>query len=343
MSKKWYKGNLHSHTTNSDGRLTPEEAFHLYKEHGYSFLCFSEHDRFTNLTALCEGEEFLILPGLEASVCLVQGKSDVKTGDYIETTFPKLRELIGQNPGMRMVKTHHIHGILGNKSMQEQAGNKIFTEDEYTPIRVYFNEWDGPKAAQKLSDYLKGRGCFTTYNHPRWSRVDIEDVRGLDGIWAVECYNYNTVNECGEGEDTYFLDDFLRHRIPVNTFASDDNHNNGMFADSCGGYVMVRAEELTHEAIVNALLAGDYYSSNGARIGDIRLENNHIVLDDLVAKRVHLIVGGSVGSSHTISAQGNEPIQYVDYRIPEQATYVRVEIEDFFGRRAWTNPFYFSE
>lgn len=83
------------------------------------------------------------------------------------------------------------------------------------------------------------------------------------------------------------------------------------------------------------------YSSNGARIGDIRLENNHIVLDDLVAKRVHLIVGGSVGSSHTISAQGNEPIQYVDYRIPEQATYVRVEIEDFFGRRAWTNPFYF--
>ena len=26
---QWYKGNLHSHTTNSDGRLKPEEAVKL--------------------------------------------------------------------------------------------------------------------------------------------------------------------------------------------------------------------------------------------------------------------------------------------------------------------------
>ena len=31
---QWYKGNLHSHTTNSDGRLKPEEAVKLYKNHG---------------------------------------------------------------------------------------------------------------------------------------------------------------------------------------------------------------------------------------------------------------------------------------------------------------------
>ena len=27
----WYKGKLHSHTTNSDGKLNPEEAVKLYK------------------------------------------------------------------------------------------------------------------------------------------------------------------------------------------------------------------------------------------------------------------------------------------------------------------------
>ena len=48
----WYKGNLHSHTTNSDGRLTPEQSAAYYREHGYSFLCFSEHDYYTQRNCL---------------------------------------------------------------------------------------------------------------------------------------------------------------------------------------------------------------------------------------------------------------------------------------------------
>ena len=47
-SGNWYKGNLHSHTVNSDGKLTPEESVRLFREHGYSFLCFSEHDLYTD-------------------------------------------------------------------------------------------------------------------------------------------------------------------------------------------------------------------------------------------------------------------------------------------------------
>lgn len=44
----WYKGNIHSHTTVSDGMLTPEQSVKLYKDNGYHFLCFSEHDIFTD-------------------------------------------------------------------------------------------------------------------------------------------------------------------------------------------------------------------------------------------------------------------------------------------------------
>ena len=35
---QWYKGNLHCHTTVSDGSLTPEGVVELYKSHGYAFL-----------------------------------------------------------------------------------------------------------------------------------------------------------------------------------------------------------------------------------------------------------------------------------------------------------------
>lgn len=40
---RFYKGNLHTHSTRSDGRLDPEEVCRLYRERGYDFLCLSDH------------------------------------------------------------------------------------------------------------------------------------------------------------------------------------------------------------------------------------------------------------------------------------------------------------
>ena len=39
----WYKGNLHTHTTRSDGRKSPEEVMALYRDHGYDFLALTDH------------------------------------------------------------------------------------------------------------------------------------------------------------------------------------------------------------------------------------------------------------------------------------------------------------
>ena len=61
-AKKWYKGNLHTHTFWSDGRAFPEEAVTWYKSHGYNFLGLSDHNIFQDeqdswITALREGEK----------------------------------------------------------------------------------------------------------------------------------------------------------------------------------------------------------------------------------------------------------------------------------------------
>ncbi len=40
---KWYKGNLHTHTTDSDGQKTPEEVKRLYRDMGYDFLALTDH------------------------------------------------------------------------------------------------------------------------------------------------------------------------------------------------------------------------------------------------------------------------------------------------------------
>jgi histidinol phosphatase-like PHP family hydrolase len=40
---RFYKGNLHTHSTESDGALSVEEVCRRYRERGYDFLCLSDH------------------------------------------------------------------------------------------------------------------------------------------------------------------------------------------------------------------------------------------------------------------------------------------------------------
>lgn len=340
----WYKGNLHSHTTNSDGRLTPEQSVLLHRQHGYSFVCFSEHDFYTDNRKQFDGEDFIVLPGLEASACLIDTTVMERIPEgisleqgYVDMTWEEMREFLKQGFVPNMIKTHHIHGILGTEAMQKAAGDKVFRENEHIPFRVYFDHWDGREVAQKLSDSLKERGCFTTYNHPIWSRVDVEEVRDLTGIWAIECYNYATVNECAEGLDTVFWDAMLRRGNEIMGFASDDNHNGGIYPESFGGYVMVKSEKLDHESIVSNLLAGNYYFSNGASINQWGVRENKVYVQCDGAERVNFICGGGVGASKTIMTDNGIPLKEVEFPLTGRETYVRVEVVDMQGKMAWTN------
>lgn len=42
-SGNWYKGNIHMHTTHSDGQLTVAEAVEFYAGAGYDFICITDH------------------------------------------------------------------------------------------------------------------------------------------------------------------------------------------------------------------------------------------------------------------------------------------------------------
>jgi hypothetical protein len=61
---KWYKGNLHTHTTNSDGAWSPERVVDEYKANGYDFLFITDHNKVTDVSNL-SGDGFLVLNGEE--------------------------------------------------------------------------------------------------------------------------------------------------------------------------------------------------------------------------------------------------------------------------------------
>lgn len=59
---KWYKGNLHTHSTESDGKKSPEQVVDWYRSRGYDFLSLTDHRTITPI----EGDgEFLCIPGVE--------------------------------------------------------------------------------------------------------------------------------------------------------------------------------------------------------------------------------------------------------------------------------------
>lgn len=61
-----YKGNLHSHTTRSDGKYTEQEVIDGYYQRGYDFLCVSDHQ--TYWAKANPYNNLLLLHGMEGEV-----------------------------------------------------------------------------------------------------------------------------------------------------------------------------------------------------------------------------------------------------------------------------------
>ena len=49
---EWLKGNLHTHTTLSDGRLSPQERVTAYEARGYDFLALTDHYRLAEIESV---------------------------------------------------------------------------------------------------------------------------------------------------------------------------------------------------------------------------------------------------------------------------------------------------
>lgn len=61
---QWYKGNLHCHTTESDGIRSPVEVMDWYAKHGYAFISMTDHNRLTMPDGLGK-PSLLAIPGTE--------------------------------------------------------------------------------------------------------------------------------------------------------------------------------------------------------------------------------------------------------------------------------------
>ena len=127
--------------------------------------------------------------------------------------------------------------------------------------------------------------------------------------------------------------------------ASDDAHH---YDDAAGrrargwpiypagtGFVMVRAE-LSVSALRTAMARGDFYSSTGVYLADIRVTDSTLAIE-VASPGPHEIafIGTRDGvGGHVLSRQRG---RQAEFALPE-AGYVRAVITDENGQRAWVQP-----
>lgn len=288
----WLKGNLHSHTTVSDGVYDPREMAEDYAAHGYHFISMTDHNVFVEHHDL-ETAGLLVLTGVEHDLA------------YSRT------------------KCTHVVGT--GRAGQTETGYEC---RKYEP---------GELTDQELIDLMAKDGQFVVLAHPIWSRMEPEEVAPLKNFHAIEVYNHGCENLCHAGHGEVYWDLLLRRGLRLYATASDDTHKKH---DAFGGWVMVRAKEASHQAVIDALFAGQFYASSGPEIHDFGLDGDQVYVSCSDCREVHFISYPPRGNSQF--AAKDEVITDAVYTRKGGETYIRVEVIDHNGKAAWTNPIYFD-
>jgi hypothetical protein len=154
----------------------------------------------------------------------------------------------------------------------------------------------------------------------------------------VEVYNHVCHWLNGKGSGLYLWDAMLEDRPGVLGLAVDDAHISRDHPGWNGGWVMLDAKERSAPAIMESLRAGRYYSTQGPRISSIEVDGDFI-LARTSRVRFARLVGPRYRGARAGSFEGST-ISEVRLPVPDDCSYLRLEIEDERGHRAWTNTLF---
>ena len=191
----------------------------------------------------------------------------------------------------------------------------------------------GPELAQRCVD----AGAFVAIPHPGWYALTIEDALSIPNAHAVEIYNHTSHVRTDRGDGAYLIDQMLAAGRRINLCATDDAHFH--CNDAFGGFVMVKAKANTPENLVEALKAGAYYSSQGPIIEDVRFSDDSV---EVVTSPVNSIMALGRGSLAVQSREPGATRAVLQLDRLRRGGFVRIAVADAAGRRAWTNPVWFS-
>ena len=295
----WYRGNLHTHTTRSDGDSPIEFVAEWFVNHGYDFLVQTDHNHFgpTEDVRYESDRPFLIIPGTEISLgsenkpvhlCAVNPRKDPGC-----TSMPTIIQTL-QN-GIDMTKAAGGLPIINHPNW-----NWAFTE--YHMERV--TGWSLFEIFNASSDCNNFGGGGKLSMEERWD-VMLSVGMKVYAVAADDSHQYT-----GEFWGT-------RTSTPGE------------------GWVMVQAEELSAEAVCTALEAGRFYSSTEIMLDRYEADETGISLqihqEDSFMYTIQFVGHGGKVLAERFGTEAS-------YKITGNEGYVRARITSTNGGYCWCQP-----
>lgn len=295
-SRKWFKGNLHTHSYWSDGDEFPEMIMDWYKTQGYSFVALSDHN------ILAQDEKWIKV---------------VKSKMY-EDGFKKYLDKYDSQWVVHKVDSGRIVVKLKTyneyKPLFEDENFLIIQSEEISdkyegkPIHINatnVRERLEPQGGESVSNVMQrnvdavleqrkrtGVPMFPHINHPNFFfAVSVQDLIDLRGERFFEVYNgHPMVNNYGDSlrpgtEQMWDMINvaYIKKDQPlIYGLATDDSHNyhqvGSAYSNAGRGWVMVYADSLSPSSLVNAMENGDFYASTGVSLSEVTFRNNKLTV-----------------------------------------------------------------
>lgn len=367
-AKKWYKGNLHTHSYWSDGDEFPEMIMDWYKTKGYDFVALSDHNR------LAQGERWI----------------NVRKGRIYNEAFEKYRQKFGDEWVTYKRDTSGIEVLLKTyeeyKPLFEDEGFLIIQSEEISdnsvgkPIHINvtnIRELIPPQGGSTVTEVMQrnvdavlsqrektGVPMFAHVNHPNFHfAIKAEDFYELKGERFFEVFNghpevYNYGDGTHQGTEAMWDEINLVYARKNQPFlyglATDDSHNYHLFgadySNAGRGWVMVNADTLTAESLVNAMERGNFYASTGVSLDDVAVYGRYLQVFVHPEENVNYTIEfiGAKKKDQRTRVLRKRPGTRAAFKLKKKHVFVRARITsdklhvnpfregDF--ERAWTQP-----
>ncbi|MBX3444749.1 MAG: hypothetical protein KF774_20280 [Planctomyces sp.] len=283
--QRWHKGNLHTHSHWSDGDDYLESIALWYRDSGYQFLVFTDHN---------------VLPNTERWETIDKTRGGRRAFDKLLEKFPDWVDH-REHKGLHQVRLRTFDEVSQRLAVPGEflliQGEEI--SDHFDRLPIHLNagnvrEVIAPRGGDSVSEVIQnnvdfvlaerqrtGRPMMVHLNHPNFGlAVTAEDLAPIIGERFFEVYNgHPHVHNSGTEHhasterlwDIVLTKRLAELQLPIMYgLAVDDGHNYhdmpSRESEPGRGWVMALLPELTPAAVIQALEAGRFYASSGVSL-----------------------------------------------------------------------------
>lgn len=296
----WYRGNTHSHTTESDGDSSPEYVARWYREHGYNFLVLSDHNVFTDPTQLSHLTDsgFILIPGEELT--------SQYEGLPVHVNGLNLPGLVDPRTGSTMVATI-------------QSNVDAIREVEGVP-HVNHPNFSWAFGAEELAQVENDRLLEIYNGHPTVHNEGGGGFPSVEEIWDMLLTGGKRIYGIAVDDAHHFRGEF-----------SVDRANPGR------GWISVRARSLDPVEIMRQLEAGQFYASSGVQLADVVAGGNRLEIHIAPRGNFRYTTTFLGSGGRVLSVSSLNPAVYT---LQGGEGYVRAKVSNSRGEAAWVQPFF---